>query len=182
MSDQIVSPLGRAMEEAESPAFDASSLHERMRSAAGAMQRVRTEKFPVPNWAEFVHVELRVLGWDAMRKVTRRHEKIRDDATREVYIAADQLLAATERFWALDAGGDPSMATDQSWVSIARGVCDGQDGRPKFPEDGTARQALLMLTQPTNRTMVLWGEWTEWAAGENQDVKEELVEGFSVTR
>jgi hypothetical protein len=164
------------MSEASANGGTGGSLLERMRAQRERMQEQRSEKFPVPGWGTFVHVELRPLGWDAMRKIMDRHARIRDTATREVYVAADQLVAATVRFWEVDPDGDPSKETLADWTSLAKGVADN------FPEDGSVRMAVLALIKPSSNVIFLWNDWVEWSGAEGEDIDLELAEDFGTTR
>jgi hypothetical protein len=152
------------------------SLHERMRSRYEQRQGERTEKFPVPGYSEYLYVELRSLGWEAIRKVTKRHERLRDEATKELYSAADQLVAATVQFWEVDKDGDPTISLEDTWTSLARATI------PHFPQDGSARTALLSLIGESNRVIFLWSNWGEWSDSEKADVEEKVAEDFRTTR
>lgn len=152
------------------------SLLQRMKAQQERMQSQRTDKFPVPNWGNLIHVELRALGWDAMQKTIDRHARIRDTGTRVVYVAADQLLTATVRFWEVDDNGEPTIESDATWTSLAHGVV------PNFPEDGTPRQAMLALITPSSRVVYLWNDWSDWTGAEKQEIDEELAEDFETTR
>jgi hypothetical protein len=151
------------------------SLRDRMRQRAAEMERHRTERFPVPGYADVLEVELRTLSWESVRKITDRHMRIREQGTRDVYTAADTLLTATVGFWEMDDTGHREPV-DTSWMALAQGVVH------HFPEGGTARQALLSLITPSSRVIVLWNDWGDWNNAERTTIGEDLGEDFTTTR
>jgi hypothetical protein len=172
--------LGDELEQEGVPRYgfgSEGSLRDRMRVRAQDMDASRTERFPVPGWAHVLEVEFSTLGWGSVRRVTERHVRLRDPATRELYTAADTLLAATVGFWEVDDSGNRAPV-ETSWVNLVRGVNE------RFPENGTPRQALLalLLADRTTRVMDLWGDWNDWNNAERTTVGEELGEDFEMTR
>jgi hypothetical protein len=151
------------------------SLRDRMRHRAAEMERNTTERFPVPGYADVLQVELTTLGWEDVRRVTDRHQRQRDTGTRDLYVAADTIIETTVSFWEVDDAGHRERV-DTSWVALAASVVH------RFPDDGTPRQAVLALLQPTARVISLWNDWGEWNLAERSVVGEELSEDFSRTR
>jgi hypothetical protein len=149
------------------------SLRDRMQARAKELETQATERFPVPGYADLLQLELRSLGWDTVRKITDRHARRRDASLRDLYLAADTLLAATVCFHEVD--GQP---LGSSWLELARNV------RPNLPENATARQAVLSLLRADRTTAVidLWNEWAEWNNAERTTLGEELGEDFTTTR
>lgn len=165
-------------EQVETPVRDSApgSLHSRMRARASELEKQRTEIFPVPGYAELLHVELMALSWETMRKIAERNERVGDPATRELYIASDQLIAATVRFHEVDGEGE-RREVEASWQTLAHGVVDN------FSQDGTPRQAVIaLLGHPTSRLIFFWQEFLEWANSERSSINEEIAQDFGTTR
>jgi hypothetical protein len=150
-----------------------ASLGDRMAARARELDDQATERIPLPGYVDMLELELRSLGWDTVRRVTSRHERRRDPAIRDLYTAADMLLAATVAFH--EVGGVPLQS---GWVDLARNV------RPNLPEDVTPRQAVLSLLRADRTTAVidLWNEWSEWNNAARVTLGEELDEDFTTTR
>jgi hypothetical protein len=151
------------------------SLRDRMKRRTDEMERQRTERFPVPGYTGVLEVEMRTLSWESNRTIMDRHARLRDPGLRDVYVAADTIIAATVGFWETDDAGHRS-AVETSWLDLGRGVID------RFPEHGTPRQAILGLIKPTSRVIALWNEWGDWNLAERTTIGEELAEDFETTR
>jgi hypothetical protein len=152
--------------------FEGASLSERMQAAADQLEKQTTEVFDLPRFFGVLAVELRALGYKAVRKVQQRNGKVRDDATRELYNMADQIILATEQF--LEVTGDNQTPISDTWVDLARRM-------PDCPEAPTPRQALLFLLEGDKRLHLLFGEWVSWMATVRTDIDGEVERDFAKT-
>ena len=150
-----------------------SSLAERMAARSEQLSKQTTGRFPLPGWEDILEVELRALGYKALRRSLTANERIRDEATREIYAMADQVLTATVAFWEVPANGGEPRQLDDTWQSLA--------GRlPDCPDGATPRQALLFLVGD-KRIHFLIQEWGEWAKNADKQVEDEVQQDFAVT-
>jgi hypothetical protein len=94
------------------------SLRDRMKARAEQMELHRTERFPVPGYAAVLEVELRTQNWEESRRIGDRHQRQRDQATRDLYVAADTIIETTVSFWEVDDAGHRERV-DTSWVALA---------------------------------------------------------------
>jgi hypothetical protein len=163
-----VDPDGDAFDEAP-PAHD-GSLAARMERRRQAVEQQNTEKFPVPGWDDVVAVELRPLGWKLMRQLGERNKRIRDEATRELYTVADQLIRATVGFY--EVVGEEMRPTNHTWQTLA--------AAGKGAEYDTPRKALLALIQDS-MVPELWQEWREWQKAIGREAEEEVSADFATT-
>src|SRR5215212_4209172 len=81
---------------------EVGSLQERLQRRAKELEDTVSTIFPIPNWDDILAVELRLVGWEALRKIVTKHERHAVPAIRELYTAADQLLVGTVRFFEVD--------------------------------------------------------------------------------
>lgn len=155
--------------------LESGSLASRMRVRAGELENAISEVFAIPTWEEILAVELRLVSWEALRKVVSRHERLasRNPAMHELYIAADQLILGTEQFFEVsEAARTPVQHT---WNTLAR-----MSGK-NIPEDASARQSIIVLCGDTN-VLLLWKEWQDWMATRRTEVEEDMVKDFGTTQ
>jgi hypothetical protein len=159
--------------EARSSVGSDGSLRDRMATRSRDLEAQATQRFSVPGYDDMIELELRTLGWDKIRRISDRHVRRRDQGIRDLYVAADVLLAATVRFHAL--GGGP---LESGWVELAR------NAKSSLPENVTPRQSVLSLLRADRTTAVidLWNEWGEWNGTQRTTLGEELGEDFTRTR
>jgi hypothetical protein len=119
-------------------------------------------------------VELRLVGWEALRRIVTKYERQRVPALQELYTAADQILLGTEGFYEVDEDGKRT-SVEQSWITLAKAT-----GRV-LPDELTPRQALISLVGDTN-VLILWKEWQDWMSSRRTEVEEEVVRDFGMTR
>lgn len=152
------------------------SLKSRMAARAEQLQGERTEIFPIPGYDDLVGVELRSLTYTVRNRITRRNERERNEALRDLYNFADQAIAATVGFYEpVDKDDDEWIPMPgESWVSMCRAA------HPDFPEDGTPRQAFLRLV-PQDRVDNFAMEYFEWVNG-SLPVESEVVRDFETTQ
>lgn len=162
----------------EEPSEDSNlSLAERMRAARDSRERNTTEDFPVPGWASFTWVCLRVLTHKEQRKQVEKNSRVRDRAALDLYVAADTLMAATAGFYEVHPGeGDADetlVPVQTSWLELAKGVYDlGTDVKP--------RQAFIRLVG-SERVVPFYGQYMEWLNGEREDIAAEQRADFGPT-
>lgn len=154
------------------------SLQSRMQAKRNEAEGRHSELFAVPNWEDMIEVELRMLGWERLRKIAHRHRKVRNEALQELYVCADQIIWATEGFVEVD--GDKRTPVQQDWVSLARAGEGARGVMPLGPES-TVRQALIALVAHDTRIMALWQEWQDWMKSSRPEMDEELVSDFRTT-
>jgi hypothetical protein len=173
MSEQITQQTEPV---ADDPAGDAGagSLAARMKRRGQQLEDQRTEIFEIPGWEDILAVELRLLGYEESRRIGQRLVRsVRDETLRELYSYADQIIAATERFYEID--GDRRTPVERTWVQLARDGCPA-----KLPEDLTARQAMIALVKD-RRVATLFVRFEEWMQGERPQIDEEVVRDFGMT-
>lgn len=151
------------------------SLQERMRARRKEIDNHKTEMFSVPGYEETVEVELSVLDFQQMDKITQRHERQRDPGIQKLYVAAEHLLAATVAFHEVlpDGGTDPCEGV--SWLSLALLA------NPDLSRDLPQRAALIDLVG-TTQTMFLWGEWMTWIRSQRAQSDTQVSRDFGTTR
>lgn len=152
---------------------EAGSLAQRMEARAGELERTVSAIFPIPTWEDILAVELRLVGWEALRRIVTKHDRHRVEAIKELYTAADQILLGTEAFYEVKEDGRERI--ESSWVDLARAT-----GR-KLPAELTPRQALIALVGDTN-VAILWRDWQEWMTTRRPEVDEELAQDFGTTQ
>lgn len=175
MSDVIKEPEVTVIKEPEegSSSREAGSLAERMEKRAGELERTVSAIFPLPTWEDILAVELRLVGWESLRRIVTKHERHRVEAIRELYVAADQILMSTEAFYEIKENDRERVET--TWQDLARAT-----GR-KFGPDLTSRQALIALVGDTN-VAILWRDWQEWMTTRRPEVDEEIAQDFGTTQ
>lgn len=151
------------------------SLEARMARQRDVLEGARTERFPIPGYESVVEVELRMLGYRRSRKIGEKHERVRDTAVRDLYIAADSLLEATVAFYEVHGDEPDDTPTDGiTWVKLARAAVSS------LPENATPRQAILALLGD-ERLPYLADDWAKWMRSERGEVDEEQAAGFTTT-
>jgi hypothetical protein len=174
IEDRFGGPVAEGDEfpEYEEPKTPSSSLDGRMKARTEELESRTSEFFQVPGFEDIIAVELRLLGFEAQRKIARRNERIRDTTVQELYTACDCILRATEGLYEVD--GDTRTPIRDTWIDLAR-----RAGKT-LPNDVTDRQALLALVG-SFRVVGLWQEWSQWVSGRRPEVEEEVMRDFEVT-
>lgn len=170
----IEEPADDDVVQTETSAMD-NGLGARMRRRATQLETQTTEVFPVPRFEDILGVEFRVMSWEALRKIGQRHQRVRNEALQELYIAADTVLAATEGFFQFGADEGQEPVEGQTWRSLAVATRDG------LTEDVSPRQALIALLGDTN-VVFLWNDYQEWLRATRPEVEEELKADFPTTK
>jgi hypothetical protein len=138
----------------------------------------------LPGYEGILGVEFRALGWQRIRQSMARHRKIKDEGLKEMYAAADTLIAAREETYELnpevstttveiDEQEVPARPLGETFkdLSIRAGL--------RVTESTTERQAVFGLLHRDARLMDLYRAWEEWLKG--VDFDEELAEDFGRT-
>ncbi len=110
----------------------AGSFEARMRLRRTEREQRTTEMFEPPGFEDLFRVEMQVLGYRQLADLSLKHQRQRDDAMRSLYLAADQVLAATVAFHLIQDDGTLDEIEDASWSAIARKM---------YPSEGTTRRA-----------------------------------------
>jgi hypothetical protein len=159
------------------PVADAQkSLEERMAQANKTRREVTTENFPVPGWSDFIWVRLKALSHKLQRNAVDRNQRVRPQATQDMYIAADMLVAATEGFLEvklLDDGEEELVEYPTSWLEIARVVYGMVEATP--------RQAIIR-TVGVDNIVIFYGQYIQWLTGERERIQGEQAEDFPATQ
>jgi hypothetical protein len=111
---------------------------------------------------------------EVKRKQVESRTTIIMDALQELDTAADHLIAATVAFYENRPDGSRERIEDGSWVGLARNV------KP-LKAEATDRQAVLVLMRDSP-TIFLWSDWQEWLKTRKEDVDDEVMEDFTLTR
>lgn len=156
----------------EQPSVVSSSLGDRMRRRARQLEQRYTEVFPLPRFEDILGVELRAMGYEAMRKIGQRHQRVRNEALQELYIAADTVIAATESFF--EFAGNERQSITTSWQRLAVDV-------KEVAGDVTPRQAIIALLGDTN-VVFLFNDYQEWLRATRPDFEEEMSADFPETQ
>jgi hypothetical protein len=168
----VIGPVGEGQEfelaEPEPEVAD-SSLRSRMQQRSEQLEKVTTERFPVPGYDDLLEVELRVTGMRQATRIAQRNERQRDPGTKNLYVMCDLLLGATVQFWR--SGADQPLK--ETWTDFAQMV----DG---CPDNVTPRQAMIFLLKE-HRVPWLYTSWEEWMRSSRPEVEEELTRDFTPT-
>jgi hypothetical protein len=154
-----------------------TSLSERARARRQQLQRQRTVILKVPGWENWLEVEYRALSWAEMRMISGRHERISDDATRDLYVAADTLILASVNSYALDDEGK------RHELGLHWGIELAQRFGVDVDEGTTARRAVMSFffhdLQLMGHCNMDYGEWLQ---STEEDIDREEHEVFPPSR
>lgn len=157
---------------ADTPKANAS-LREKVQARHAALQAARTTAFDVPGYEGVLRARYRVLSWKEIGRIGERILKIKDidDATRELYQAADTLILASEAVYdpELDKArkdGDPPPEGLKWCQQLAHDL--------GFPDPQTPRQAVFAIFARETQIMTHYQTVMNWQDGENVEVDEEL--------
>ena len=152
----------------------AGSFEARIRARRTEREQRTTELFEPPGFEDLFRVEMQVLGYRHLADIALKHQRQRDDAMRALYLAADQVLAATVAFHLVKDDGSLDVIDDASWLELARRM---------YPElDATTRPrvAIIRLLEAAG-VLALNNDWFDWNTHGNAQVDRELSGDFSGT-
>lgn len=150
-----------------------ASLEQRLRRHRADLDLYQTETFPVPRWGKMVHVELGVVGYRRLARIADSHKRVRDEPTRNLYIGADALLAATVGF--REVKGDTLEPVDLDWVKFARAAYPELDA-------GTSPRVALIKVVGDDLLPEFVQEWRDWNRERGEDTDGELAADLGETR
>lgn len=153
-----------------------ASLQARAEARREALLQRQTTIIEVPGYEGILAMEYRAMTYAEGRKINARHERQRDEATRELYVAADQLIAASVNAHELTEGKNESTPLEVGWgVALARmlGV--------EVAEGTTVRQAMMGCFARDTFLTRHWADYVEWLSSAEADVDEEQRADFPVT-
>lgn len=171
--EELEQPQVGALEDADNGRAP-GSLAARMQERASELETTVSAIFPIPTWEEVLAVELRLVGWERLRRIASKHDRVRVDAIKELYVAADQILEGTTGFFEVN-GVQRRRIEDASWQSLAK-----LTGK-KLPEDLTPRKAMIALMGDTN-IAIMWADWQQWMTTRRPEVDEEVAQDFGTTQ
>jgi hypothetical protein len=151
-----------------------ASLSSRMAQRQEELNANETERFPLPGWDDMLEVELRALGYRAIRKTMEDNSRIRDEATRELCSFADQLVKATVGFHEIPEGGGKSQPIEDDWVDLARRA-------PNCPTRNLTPRVAVLFLVGEKRIHFLVQDWAKWAKTVRKDVDRAVMEDFEGT-
>lgn len=147
------------------------SFEDRMRARRVQREQRTTETFDVPGFEDLFRVEMQAIGYKRLADLALHHQRVRDEALRSLYIAADQVLAATVGFHRVKDDGGFTDATGDTWLTLARTFDDTIDGTVR------PRAALIRLLEG-QAVLALNNDWYEWNTRGNQEVDRDLSADF----
>lgn len=151
------------------------SLAERAKARRDQLLDRQTVTLEVPGYEGILEVEYRALSYSESRKIVARHQRQRDDAVRELYIAADQLIAASINAYEIT-GDETRKALECGWgLQLARmlGV--------EVSEGTTARQAIFKCFARETLLSAHYIEYTEWLSSADAEADQEQRVDFQQT-
>lgn len=150
------------------------SLSGRIRQRADELAKQTTVILDVPGFEGILAAEYRALEWSQITKLRRRHQRVRDEGNRELLVGAEVLLLATEEIYEVTED-DRRIPTGERWVDLAV-----RAGVP-LADDPTQRQAMMALFKNTARVVAHFNEYSEWLAGQRQELNEDVMRDFERT-
>lgn len=152
----------------------AGSFEARIKARRSERESRTTELFEPPGFEDLFRVEMQVLGYRHLADIALKHQRQRDDAMRALYLAADQVLAATVAFHLVKDDGSLDVIDDASWLALARKMYPELDGATR------PRVALIRLLEAAG-VLALNNDWFDWNTHGNTQVDRELSGDFSET-
>jgi hypothetical protein len=148
--------------------MEAGSLQERLHQRRAEMQAQEPEEFDVPGYEGIIVARYQILPWKQHRAITARHEKSRDVAERDMYVAADTLInACVDLAEVLPDGSRKPLG--YKWGVKAAQELFGVDSPLE-----TARQGILACFPRDGLLMSHYGEVMQWQQGAQPKVDREL--------
>lgn len=167
------------MEDIETAVSEASngSLSARAAQRRKTLSEERSSIIEVPGYEGILAVEYRALSYSEARKVVARHERVKDEATRDLYIAADHLIRASVNSYELvDGDVEKRRELGHGWsLSLARELGIEVD------ETMTVRQAVLACFPRDTLLGAHYADYSGWLNNIEQEIDEEQRKDFHKT-
>ena len=151
------------------------SFDARMQERRVQREQRTTQIFDVPGFEDLFQVEMQVVGYKRMADIALKHQRQRDESLQALYIAADQVLAATVGFHKVrDDGRGIEEAEGATWLTLAHAF------DPQLGPDTRPRVAVIRLLDGPG-VLALNNDWYAWNTRGNGTVDRELGLDFLTT-
>lgn len=154
---------------------DYVSLAERARERRRQLETRHTTVLEPPGYEGLLAVEYRVITYGDVRKITQRHERIQDDATRELYSAADHLIMASINSWQIEPDGSRHK------LGLRWGRELAQELGIELSDTLTARQAVFACFPRDIFVANHFAEYMSWLSEVESDIDVEQAADFPTT-
>lgn len=146
------------------PSEALASLRDRVQARREALQEQQTITLDLPGYGGDLRARYRLIDWRQARRINERVSELRDidSATRDLYLAADTLVAACETV--IDAGGHEFGPWS---ADLAHSL--------GFPDPQTSRQAVFAILLREHWVMAHALDLEAWVEGRSLVVTEELA-------
>jgi len=151
-----------------------TSFESRLQERRKQRESRTTETFDTPGFEDLFKVEMQAIGYKRLADLTNRHARVRDESLRTLYIAADQVLAATVAFHKVMPDGTLELAEGATWMALAKAFDPTLDGTVR------PRAALIRMLDGTG-VLELCNDWYVWNTRGNAQVDKELGADFQET-
>lgn len=170
MSDQSTEVVYEVSANGPSPSLAARASHRRE-----MLLEQHSIVLEVPGYEGVLAVEYRAVGYPESKRIHERLRRIRDEAERELYVAADHLLVASTNSFEMSEHGSRELG--HGWgLELARelGI--------EIGEGMSARQAVLACF-PREQLLLthFYVDYSEWLSGATLEVDSEQARDFPGT-
>jgi hypothetical protein len=149
----------------------AGSLAERAEKQRQRLANQVTETFDVPGYVGILKVEYQALDYPDLRKITKRHERVRDEAQQELLTAVDTLMAASVNSYEVKEDGSERELGLPWGKELAREL--GVEG-----DFDRARQAVFAVFPQKTWLTQHYTDYTDWLRGIGVQVDDEQAADF----
>lgn len=153
-----------------------ASMAERAEQRRRHLLSQNTETFDVPGYIGILRVEYRAMDYKELRKIAARHQRVKDDADQELYIAADTLIAASENSFEVLPGEKEGEERVRE-LGLTWGLSLARELGVTTPGD-TARQAVFAVFPQKTWLTQHYTDYTDWLRGIGVQVDEEQSAEF----
>ena len=151
------------------------SLAARAQARRQAILNRKTVRLEVPGYENILEVEYRGLTYAEGKRIISRHERQADDAIRDIYVAADQLMLASVNSYELVDG-------DRTELGMPWGKELARSLGVKVDDAMTARQAMIAAFATDLHLTRHWADYVEWLGSAQDEADEEQRADFSRSR
>lgn len=145
-----------------------SSLKDQLLAARAAVQHSKTSDFEIPGYSGRLGATFRALDdYSEVRAIIKRHERVPDEALRELYVAADTLVEASTDTFALVDGEQHALGVTLGLPLY--GYLELDEGAEND------RQAVFALFPSTMSLMTLFADYDQWMKGAQRKTESELA-------